>query len=84
MFVTFVIFDFAGIVRVIVFLDALTRRSDWLNLMERFHASGFKSLRAYVNYEYLRGAPFKILVASIIGAGFGLIGGAFGWIYHRK
>jgi hypothetical protein len=83
-FVTFVVFSFAVIVRVNLFLDALSQRSDWQNLMGRFQASGFESLRAYANYVYLTGAPFKILVASIIGAGTGLVGGIFGSLSRRE
>jgi hypothetical protein len=74
-FVTFVVYDLTQFVRVNVFLDALTQRSDWQNLMARFQSSGYESLRSYVNYVGLTGAPFKILVASIIGAGTGLVGG---------
>jgi hypothetical protein len=48
-FVTFVVFDLAAIVRVNLFLDALTHRSDWQNLLVRFQASGFTSLRLYAN-----------------------------------
>jgi hypothetical protein len=82
-FVTFVVFDLAAIVRVNLFLDALTDRSDWQNLLVRFQASGFKSLWVYANYEYLTGSPFKILVATIIGVVTGLIGGLFGWLGRR-
>jgi hypothetical protein len=82
-FVTFVVFDLAAIVRVNLFLDTLTHRSDWQNLMVRFQASGFKSLRVYANYEYITGSPFKILVATIIGSATGLVGGFFGWIVRR-
>ena len=77
-FVTFVVYTLAVIVRVNLFLVALSQRSDWQNLIARFQASGFESLRGYANYAYVTGAPFKILVASIIGAGTGLIGGVFG------
>jgi len=83
-FFTFVVFDVAAILRVNLFLDVLTHRSDWQNLMVRFQASGFESLRTYVNYEYLTGSPFKILVATIIGAVTGLVGGFFGWIVRRN
>ena len=83
-FVTFVVFDLAAIVRVNMFLEALTHRSDWQNLLVRFQASGFKSLRVYANYEYLTGSPFKILVATIIGVVTGLVGGFVGWIVGRK
>ena len=80
--ITFVVFTLVVIVRVNLLLDTMTRRPDWQNLMARFQASGFESLSVYVNYEYLTGAPFKLLVASMIGAGCGLIGGLFG--SHRK
>jgi hypothetical protein len=76
--VTFVVFDFAAIIRVNMFLDAISQRADWQNLIVRFEASGFESLRVYANYVYVTGAPFKILVASMIGAGIGLVGGFFG------
>lgn len=46
-----------------------------MGLITRFQASGFESLRLYANYEYETGAPFKILVASIIGSCIGAIGG---------
>jgi hypothetical protein len=83
-FVTFVVFVFARIVVVNLFLDTTSQRPDWPNLIERFQASGFESLRSYVNYVYLTGAPFKILVASIIGAGAGLVGGFIGSLGRRE
>ena len=52
--------------------------------MERFQASGFQSLRAYANYAYVTGAPFKILVASMIGSLTGLVGGFFGILGRRE
>ena len=82
-FITFVVFDLAAIVRVNLFLDVLSHRSDWQNLLVRFQASGFTSLRVYANYEYITGSPFKILVATIIGVVTGLIGGFFGWLGRR-
>jgi hypothetical protein len=74
-FGTFVVYVLTQFIRVNVFLDILSQRSDWQNLMARFQNSGYESLRRYVNYVGLTGAPFKILVASIIGAGTGLVGG---------
>ncbi len=74
-FATFVVYDFAVLVRVDLFLDTISQRSDWRNLVAGFQASGSKSLRVYANQIYVTGAPFKILVASIIGAGTGLVGG---------
>jgi len=73
----------ANCIVVNLFLDATSQRSDWQNLMERFQASGFGSLRAYANYVYVTGAPFKTFVASIIGAGAGLVGGFFGGLARR-
>jgi hypothetical protein len=82
-FVTFVVYDVTQFIRVNVFLDTLTRRSDWQNMMARFKDTGSQSLRSYVNYVGLTGAPFKALVASLIGAATGLIGGSFGKLSHR-
>jgi hypothetical protein len=74
-FVTFVVFDIAVIIRVNVFLDVISHRPDWRNLVSNYQSSGFESLRAYANYVYLTGSPFKIFAASMIGATCGLIGG---------
>jgi hypothetical protein len=82
-FVSFVVFDVAAIVRVNMFLEALSHRSDWQNLLVRYQASGFQSLRAYANYEYITGSPFKLLVATLIGGATGLVGGLFGWLGRR-
>lgn len=71
-------------VRVNLFLDAISQRSDWQNLMANFQNSGYESLRWYVNYVGLKGAPLKILVATIIGAGTGLVGGFFGTLGRRE
>ena len=74
-FATFCVFDLLVILRVNLFLSELTGRADWQNMMGRFHASGFDSLRTFVNVNYLKGAPFKIAVASAIGALMGVVGG---------
>jgi hypothetical protein len=83
-FVMFLVYDLAVILRVNLFLDAMSQRSDWQNLMEGFRASGFRSLRAYANYRYVTGAPFKIFVATMIGAVTGLVGGLFGKLGYRE
>jgi hypothetical protein len=83
-FVSFFVYVVTQFVRVNVFLDILRRRSDWQNLMVRFQNSGYGSLREYVNYVGLAGAPFKILVASIIGGVTGLVGGALGTLGRAK
>jgi hypothetical protein len=77
-FATFVVFDLSAIVRVNLFLDSISQRSDWQNLMAQFQTSGFDSLRQYANYAYMTGAPFKILIASLVGAGCGFVGGCIG------
>jgi hypothetical protein len=77
-FGTFCVFYLLNLFRVNLFLAELTGRTDWQNMVERFRASGFDSLRVFVNIEYLKGAPFKIGVASVIGAVMGLVGGTIG------
>ena len=83
-FVTFVVYDVTQFIRVNVFLHTLTQRSDWQNMMGSFKNSGSQSLRSYVNYVGLKGAPFKGLVASLIGATTGLIGGSLGTLSRRS
>ena len=82
--VTFFVYVLTQFVRVNVFLNTLTQRSDWQNLVARFQSSGYESLRWYVNYVGLTGAPFKILVASIIGAATGMVGGVIGTLSRRE
>ena len=77
-FVTFLVFDLMVILRVNLFLETLTGRMDWQNLTMRFQASGSDNLRTFINYHYATQAPFKILVATTIGAGTGVIGGVVG------
>lgn len=75
-FATFLVFDVMNLVRVNLFLDTIRQRADWQNLMLRSHASGFQSLRAFANYDYLAGAPLKIAVATAIGAFVGVTAGS--------
>ena len=74
-FGTFCVFDILNLLRVNLFLAELTERADWQNMMQRFRASGFDNLRLFINVDYLKEAPFKIGVASVIGALMGLVGG---------
>ena len=83
-FATFCVFDVLVILRVNLFLDELTARADWQNLMLRFRASDADSLRLFVNLDYLKGAPLKIGVATAIGAVMGAIGGALGQLRQRR
>lgn len=82
-FFTFLVFDPLVIVRVNLFLQELTSRADWQNLMLRFHRSGMESLRAFVTLDYIKGAPLKIAVASIVGALMGVLGASLGSIPRR-
>lgn len=77
-FGTFCVFVVLNLLRVNLFLAELTGRADWQSLMLRFRASEFESLRSFVNTEYLKDAPLKIAVASLIGAVMGLVGGTVG------
>ena len=79
---TFVAFVVARLITMNMSLDVTSQRLDWQNLLARFKTSGFESLRAYANYEHVAGAPFKIFVASVIGAGMGLVGGLCGRVGH--
>jgi hypothetical protein len=74
-FTTFCVYDLLVVLRVNLFLDELTGRADWQNLMAQFAAS-HESLRTFVNIENIKGAPLKIGVASMIGGVMGLLGGA--------
>ena len=77
-FATFCVYDLLVVLRVNLFLDELTGRADWQNLLSQFRASGYESLRMFVNVENIKGAPLKIGIATVLGAVFGLVGGTFG------
>jgi hypothetical protein len=81
---TFCAFWFMNMVRVNAFLPELTGRDDWKNMMRRFNDSGFGSLRLFVNWDYLKGAPLIIGVASVIGAIMGAVGGAIGRVTAKR
>ena len=77
-FGTFCVFYVLNLLRVNLFFAELTGRADWQYMIQRFRASESDSLRVFVNMEYLKGAPFKIGVASVLGAVMGLVGGTIG------
>jgi hypothetical protein len=83
-FATFCVFDVLVLLRVNLFLNELTGRADWQNMVLRFRASDFDSLRLFVNLDYVKGAPLKIGVASAIGALMGAIGGSLGRLRHGR
>jgi hypothetical protein len=83
-FATFLAFDLLILIRVNLFLNELTGRADWQNLMMRFRASDFDSLRLFVNLDYVKGAPFKLAVSCGIGVVMGSIGGLLGQLAHWR
>lgn len=83
-FATFIVFDLFILVRVNVFLNELTGRADWQNMMIRFRESGGDNLRLFVNVEYLTGAPLTLGVSCAIGAVMGAIGGCLGQLMYRR
>jgi hypothetical protein len=80
---TSVVFVVLNLVRVNLFLDQLVNRADWQNMMVRFKASG-EALRLFVNFDYLRGAPFKIAVGIAIGALMGAVGSTVWWLVRGR
>jgi hypothetical protein len=72
---TMAVIDLTSILRVNIFLDQIRYRDDWINLVARFEASGSQSLRAYANWEYVRGTPFVLGLGAIAGGISGAIAG---------
>jgi dienelactone hydrolase len=83
-FATFAVFGVMNLVRVNLFLDALTGRADWQNMMAAFRASGFESLRLFLAVEFVKGLPLKVAAAASIGALMGIVGGSLGWALHSR
>jgi hypothetical protein len=83
-FATFCAYDLLILVRVNLFLNELTERADWQNMMMRFRASDIDSLRLFVNFDYVTGAPLKLGVSCAIGAAMGTIGGFLGQLTHKR
>ena len=76
MCVSMLIGQIETLLRVNMFLNVIQYRDDWQNLVARFHASGFSTLRAYANYEYLHDAYLVWGVGGAIGTGLSVLGGA--------
>jgi hypothetical protein len=83
-FATFCVFDLLILARVNLFLNELTGRADWQNMMLRFRASDIDSLRLFVNLDYAKGTPLKLVVSCAIGVLMGGIGGLLGQLTHRR
>ena len=69
------VFDATSILRVNVFLDQIRYRDDWVNLVARFDASNAPNLRAYANWEYVRGTPTVLAIGVVAGAFCGALAG---------
>jgi uncharacterized membrane protein YhaH (DUF805 family) len=72
---TMAVFDVTSIVRVNFFLDQIRYRDDWVNLVARFDASNAPNLRAYANWEYLRGTPMVLAIGVVAGGLCGALAG---------
>jgi hypothetical protein len=77
---TMAVFDVTSILRVNFFLDQIRYRDDWVNLVARFDASTAPNLRAYANWEYVRGTPI-VLAIGVVAGGFC---GAFAGVITRS
>jgi hypothetical protein len=82
-FGTLCVFVVLNFLRVNVFLDQLTGRPDWQNMMVRFRANGSESLRLFINLDYLKGTPFKIGFFTALGAAMGTVAGGIEWLRRR-
>ena len=80
---TMAVLHVSAIVRVNVFLDQIRDRDDWVNLLSRFHASGYQSLRVYANYEYLRLSPLLLALGGVAGGFCGTVGGLINGIRRK-
>jgi hypothetical protein len=81
---TFVAYDLLVVLRVNLFLNDLTHRDDWRDMMMRFRASGTESVRSFVNLEYAKQVPLKLVAFCVIGALTGMLGGALGQLMHGR
>jgi hypothetical protein len=81
---TMMVFDITSILRVNIFLDQIRHRDDWINLVARFEASGFRSLRVYANWEYLRGTPVILMLGAAAGGFCGAVAGAISQIGGKR
>jgi hypothetical protein len=83
-FGTFLIFELLIFVRLNLFLNELTGRADWKDLVTRSLAANGDGLRSFVNLDYVRGAPLKAVVSCVIGAIMGSVGGLLGHLTRRR
>jgi H+/Cl- antiporter ClcA len=72
---TMAVFDATSILRVNVFLERIRYRDDWVGLIARFDASNAPNLRAYANWEYVRGTPMVLAIGVVVGGLCGALAG---------
>ena len=78
-FSTFAVLWLVNILRINLFLDTLREWPGWQQtVVARYRESGFESFRVFTNYEYLKDAPLKIAVPTVIGAVLASVGGLAG------
>lgn len=70
-----VISSAADLLRKVLFLDILQHRSDWQELLARFHESGSTDLRSFIISEHLQQFIRGTVVVAIVGALCGWMGG---------
>lgn len=73
--VTIAVFHISGMLRINVFLGAITQRADWQGLVWSFPDSGFESLRAYANYTYAKQIVPRLMAGALAGTVTGALGG---------
>jgi hypothetical protein len=82
--VAFATFLITNLLRINLFLDQISHRDDWRNLVTNYQQSGFGSLRAYANYVYALTSPLLVIVGAGLGAATGLLGGLAGLAVGAK
>jgi len=73
--VTVAVFHTSGVLRINVFLGAITQRADWQGLVWSFPDSGFESLRTYANYAYAKQIIPRLIAGALVGTVSGALGG---------
>jgi len=76
--VTLALFNAANYVRVIVFVEQIQYRADWVNLMARFQASGATNLRWFAVGDYVIPTLEMTALGGLAGAVCGFTGGVLG------
>jgi hypothetical protein len=82
-FVSLGLFHIAVILRLNIFLDVVSQRSDWHGMIMNFQESGFKSLRAYANWKYFEWSGVVLFLGMIAGGVCGTLGGLVASVFGR-